>query len=71
MVEIDLVDFCAFPLGKHVFCEKPLAPTVAAVKECYKMAEEKGKALLCAFNRRFDPQHQVGNGEKPIGEEKL
>ncbi len=54
-----------------MFCEKPLAPTVAAVKECYKMAEEKGKALLCAFNRRFDPQHQVGNGEKPIGEEKL
>ncbi len=45
--------------GKHVFCEKPLAPTVEGVRNCYRMAEEADRVLFCAFNRRFDPAHQV------------
>ncbi len=44
--------------GKHVFCEKPLASTADGVRECYSLARKKGKVLLCAFNRRFDPSHQ-------------
>jgi len=41
--------------GKAVFCEKPIAKELENVKKCYKLAEEKGLPLFCAFNRRFDP----------------
>ena len=41
--------------GKAVFCEKPVAPTIEAIKACYKESYDAGLPLLCAFNRRFDP----------------
>ena len=44
--------------GKHVCCEKPLAPSLEATKRCYQLAEKMGKILFCAFNRRFDPSYQ-------------
>jgi len=40
---------------KHVFCEKPLADTVDEIDECFNLAEENGRVLLCGYNRRFDP----------------
>lgn len=42
--------------GKHILCEKPLAKEISVIVECYRIAREKGVGLLCAFNRRFDPQ---------------
>lgn len=44
--------------GKHVLCEKPLAREIPTIANCYKLAKEKNVVLLCAFNRRFDPQIQ-------------
>ncbi|XP_045184669.2 inositol 2-dehydrogenase-like [Mercenaria mercenaria] len=41
--------------AKSVFCEKPLTPSVPSTRACYDLAESKGKPLLCAFQRRFDP----------------
>ena len=40
--------------GKAVFCEKPIAGTMAATQACYDEAKKAGLPLLCAFNRRFD-----------------
>ena len=45
----------AFKHNKHVFCEKPLSDKIEHIEECYKIASEKNLTLLCAFNRRFDP----------------
>nr|CAB3220832.1 trans-1,2-dihydrobenzene-1,2-diol dehydrogenase [Phallusia mammillata] len=42
--------------GKHTLCEKPLATNLKKAAECYKLAEKQNVILLCAFNRRFDPQ---------------
>jgi len=44
--------------GKHVLCEKPLARNIETIAKCYNLAKEKNVVLLCAFNRRFDPQIQ-------------
>lgn len=41
--------------GKAVFCEKPVAENFEDTKLCYQLAEQVGRPLLCAFNRRFDP----------------
>ncbi len=41
--------------NKHVFCEKPLAKSLQAIRRCYDAAKAKNKQLFCAFNRRFDP----------------
>eukprot|EP00794_Sanderia_malayensis_P015318 gene15318-16895_t len=43
--------------GKAIFCEKPIAATLEKTESCFKLAEEKGVPLMCAFNRRFDPTH--------------
>ena len=57
--------------GKHVFCEKPMAETeegirhiimlnllihlLAILRTCYAKADEVGRYIFCAFQRRFDP----------------
>ncbi|XP_068205694.1 uncharacterized oxidoreductase YrbE-like isoform X2 [Palaemon carinicauda] len=41
--------------GKAVLCEKPIAENLNETRECYEIAKEMQKPLLCAFNRRFDP----------------
>ncbi|MBS1522037.1 MAG: Gfo/Idh/MocA family oxidoreductase [Bacteroidetes bacterium] len=40
--------------GKHVLVEKPIAATVAEVKELYDLAREVGKHLMVYQNRRWD-----------------
>jgi myo-inositol 2-dehydrogenase / D-chiro-inositol 1-dehydrogenase len=41
--------------GKAVFCEKPVDLSVARVKDCLKVVDKAGTALMVGFNRRFDP----------------
>jgi myo-inositol 2-dehydrogenase/D-chiro-inositol 1-dehydrogenase len=41
--------------GKQVMCEKPISYSLEEVDDCYNLAKEKGLHLLCAFQRRYDP----------------
>jgi myo-inositol 2-dehydrogenase/D-chiro-inositol 1-dehydrogenase len=40
--------------GKHVFCEKPLAQTVADAKRAVDACDRAGAVLQVGYNRRFD-----------------
>ena len=40
--------------GKHVFCEKPIAPTVEQADAMISACEEAGVKLMIGFVRRFD-----------------
>lgn len=42
--------------GKHVLCEKPLAPTLAQVKRVFASAHRHGVLVLEAFPFHFQPQ---------------
>jgi predicted dehydrogenase len=62
---IDIIDICtpnnyhaplaiaAMNAGKHVLCEKPLAPNPAAVRDMIKTRDETGKMLMTAQHFRF------------------
>jgi len=45
--------------GKHIFCEKPLALTLADSREMLQAAEEAGIAHMVGFNYRFSPAVQL------------
>lgn len=45
----------ALRAGKHVLCEKPLAPTVAEARDMVRIAEACGQVLATGFNYRFYP----------------
>jgi predicted dehydrogenase len=63
--EIDIIDVCtpnnyhaplsvaALNAGKHVICEKPLAPTPAAIQEMIVARDASGKLLMTAQHFRF------------------
>jgi len=63
--EIDIIDVCtpnnyhaplsiaALNAGKHVICEKPLAPTPAAIQEMIAARDASGKLLMTAQHFRF------------------
>ena len=63
--ELDAVSVCtwnsahaecaiaALRAGKHVLCEKPMAPNTAQAEEMEKAAKESGKLLMIGFVRRF------------------
>lgn len=63
--DIDIVDICtpnmyhaplaiaALEAGKHVLCEKPLAPTPADVKKMIAARDRSGKLLMTAQHFRF------------------
>lgn len=69
--EIELVDnvgpnllhvepmIAAARAGKHLLCEKPLAPTAATAHDMWKAAEEAGVRHMCGFNYRFFPALQL------------
>jgi len=42
--------------GNHVLCEKPLSNSEEEIIECYELANSQNLVLLCALNRRFDPE---------------
>ena len=45
----------AIAAGKHVLCEKPLAPTAGQVEELFRAAEKKGVFLMEAFAYLHSP----------------
>ncbi len=63
--DIDAVDVCvpngahaeisinALKAGKHVICEKPLAPTPDEIRRMIKARDESGKVLMTAQHQRF------------------
>ncbi len=42
--------------GKHVFCEKPFALTVAQAEQAVAATERAGVTLALGYNRRFHPE---------------
>ena len=63
--DIDIIDICtpnmyhepltvaALEAGKHVLCEKPLAPTPEAIKRMIEARDRSGKMLMTAQHQRF------------------
>ncbi len=63
--ELDVIDICspnnyhaaqtiaALDAGKHVLCEKPLAPTVAEIKDMIAARDRAGKLLMTGHHFRF------------------
>ena len=49
----------ALERGIHVFCEKPLAPTVAEALELKAAAEISGRVLMVDFNQRYLDRNRV------------
>ena len=54
--------------GKHVFCEKPMALSLAQCDAMIGAAERAGVALQLGFMRRFDPEFQAAH-ERIVGGE--
>ena len=41
--------------GKHIFCEKPIAHSLAKIDSALAAVQQAGVKLQIGFNRRFDP----------------
>jgi myo-inositol 2-dehydrogenase/D-chiro-inositol 1-dehydrogenase len=60
--------------GKHIFCEKPIALSLATIDRALAAVERAGVKLFIGFNRRFDANfqrvhHAINQGE--IGQPEL
>ena len=53
--------------GKHIFCEKPLAQTLAGCDEAISAAESAGVKLMVGFMRRFDPAYAAAKQQIEAG----
>lgn len=40
--------------GKHIFCEKPISHSLAAIDSALAAVDKAGVKLQVGFNRRFD-----------------
>jgi len=73
--DVDIVDICtpnmyhmplavaALQAGKHVICEKPLAPSPDAVKKMIQARDNSGKLLMTAQHFRFTGTAQALKAE--------
>lgn len=78
--DIDLVDnvgpnlvhvepmIAAARAGKHLLCEKPLAPTADGAHLMWSAAHHAGVVHICAFNYRFFPALQLARRMIAAGE---
>ncbi len=69
--DIDIIDICtpsayhaplaiaALNAGKHVICEKPLAPTPEAIDQMIEARDKSGKMLMTAQHFRFQNDTQA------------
>jgi predicted dehydrogenase len=77
--EIDIVDICtpnmyhaplaiaALEAGKHVICEKPLAPTPADIRQMIAARDRSGKMLMTAQHFRFQGSAKALKAEIDTG----
>lgn len=77
--EIDILDICtpnmyhapqaiaALQAGKHVLCEKPLAPTPQAIREMIAARDRAGRLLMTAQHFRFRGTAQAVKAEVESG----
>ena len=45
--------------GKHVLCEKPMAPTVKACENMIDACNQAGKKLMIAYRIQYEPHNQL------------
>jgi predicted dehydrogenase len=77
--EIDIIDICtpnrqhtslviaALEAGKHVICEKPLAPTPQEIRQMIEARDRSGKLLMTAQHFRFTRISQAMKAEIATG----
>ena len=77
--DIDVIDICtpnnyhapltiaALEAGKHVLCEKPLAPTPAEIREMIAARDRSGKLLMTAQHFRFRGSSKAMKAEIKTG----
>ena len=77
--DIDIIDVCtpnmyhteltiaALEAGKHVICEKPLAPTPADVQKMIDARDKSGKLLMTAQHFRFSGKSKAMKAEIDSG----
>ncbi len=77
--KVDIVDVCtpnmyhapqviaALDAGKHVICEKPLAPTPAEIRQMIAARDRSGKLLMTAQHQRFRGVSQAVKDEIDTG----
>ncbi|RME60431.1 MAG: gfo/Idh/MocA family oxidoreductase, partial [Caldilineae bacterium] len=77
--DIDIIDLCvpnmyhaelaiaALDAGKHVICEKPLAPTPGEIKRMIEARDRAGKLLMTAQHFRFKGVSQAMKQEIQTG----
>ncbi|MBT3603084.1 MAG: Gfo/Idh/MocA family oxidoreductase, partial [Candidatus Latescibacteria bacterium] len=73
--DIDIIDVCtpnnyhaplsiaALNAGKHVICEKPLAPNPALIKDMIDARDKSGKLLMTAQHFRFSGKSKAMKAE--------
>ena len=77
--DIDIIDICtpnnyhaplaiaALEAGKHVICEKPLAPDPALIKNMIAARDKSGKTLMTAQHFRFSGKSKAMRAELDTG----
>src|SRR5262245_31909411 len=77
--DIDIIDVCtpnnyhaplaiaAMKAGKHVICEKPLAPNPESIRKMIEARNETGKMLMTAQHFRFSGRAKAMKAEIDTG----